>query len=305
VELMRQLSPESTWNSEAEGQLRYRMDNADLKFPFRRPRSSQSRRAIFHVLAELADAGRIGQECLRVYEQIFCIFDPDLVVYRPVPRPEQVLALSRAQHDEFTRDWLKAVHHDKWLLCENMGDRLVLAEKTQLKAAGSGNPSESRKSVLCSKRFEHADAGMDDSRLFPTLIRQLVSSYHGLSLDHDFPAVVHCAFGSETPGEGWLAFNPGVARSLGWTPSAKGLLAWEQNEQLMVETIWWNDGSLPHSMPFYRKLEIGEGWLVVACQEAAEQLASCFGPLRRIGAISREIVDQRKQRETEGQYIEL
>jgi hypothetical protein len=297
VELMRELSPELTWNAEAEERLRQHMNMAELRFPFRRPRPSQARRAVFHMLAELADSGRLTTEHLAAYEALLRRYDPDLVLRRPVGRPGNVMAVTRPQHTEFKKEWVDAVHDDGFRpLCTVCDHRVVLAECTTLKPAGNSMPLESRKSVLVSHMAACPPLEMEDSRFFPPIIREIAASYHAASADlEEFPVVVHLAHRYDTPGEGWLALNPTLGRALGWEPLENGFLAWQQNGQLAVETIWWNDGCLGHAMPFYRKGEVAEGWLVVATNDAIRQIADRIGPLKRIGALTRTIYQDRRE----------
>lgn len=297
VEFMRHISPESTWNAEAEEKLRHRMDQAKLEFPFRRPRSSQARRAIFHVLAELADSGQILPEHLAIFETIFRVYDADLVLRQPVVRPTNISPVMCPQYNEFKREWVEAVNDvELQPLCDVCDTRVVLAEYTILKPAGTRMPKEARRSVLVSEAMDGPSSEIDELRFFPRLIRELVASYHAVSVElEEFPAVVHWAFGYETPGDGWLALNPSLGRFLDWEPSDKGFLAWEQKSQLMVETIWWNDGLCHHSMPFYHKGEVGEGWLVVATEEAIDLIANQIGSLKRVCALTREIFEDRQR----------
>ncbi|WP_254510274.1 hypothetical protein [Anatilimnocola floriformis] len=295
IEFMRKISAESTWNSEAEKILRRQMDNAKLAFPYRRPRWTQGRRAIFHVLAELSDGGRLPAEGLNVFEEILRRYDADLVFRRPLTRPSVIRSTICPKYNEFNTTW---VSEGQSLgigeLCTTIGGRTVVAELTSLKPAGNAMPSEKRASSLFPKSVKTPRPSADKSRFFPCLVRQLVKTYHDSSSETDgFPAVVHLGYGYDTPGEGWVAFDPGLARSLGWQPSDKGYLAWERDGELMVETMWWNDGCLDHAMPFYRKLEVGEGWLVVASEDALHQIEARIGPLKRVCAITREVFENR------------
>ena len=128
---------------------------------------------------------------------------------------------------------------------------------------------------------------------FPPLIRELTASYHSVSADlEEFPAVAHRGYGrrDNTPERGMVGFESNPRPLLGWASSdGKGFLAWEQDGQLAVETIWWNDGCLGNPLPFYGKEEVAEGWLVVATNNALQQIAANIGPLKRIGALTREI----------------
>jgi hypothetical protein len=119
------------------------------------------------------------------------------------------------------------------------------------------------------------------------------------------PVVRHWGPGYDTPGDGWIAFDPSVAREIGWVPSEQGFLAWERDGQLMVETVWWNDGLIDQQMPFYRKSEVGEGWLVVGSGQAFSDVQAHFGPLKRVGVVSREIFTNRTERHCESKVFEI
>ena len=305
VEFMRELSPETTWNGAAEQALRYHMNQAKLDFFFQRPRSSQARRAIFYVLAELADGGKIPEAGLRIYEVLFRDYDTELVLRQPSVRPIEITPVVCPKYNEFETDWVKGVR-DGGLqpICNAIGDRIVVGEHTRLKPAGDAMAIECRKSSLCKKTIEKPNATEDDSRFFRCVCCELVSTYHEARLEaEDCLTVLHLNYGYKTPGAAWLAFNPNLARLLNWAPSEKGFLAWERDGLLMAETIWWSDGSPHHSMPFYRKLEIGEGWLVVVTQKAVEQITDQLGPLTRVCEVTREIVKS-KERFSQSRHFE-
>ena len=228
---------------------------------------------------------------------MFRMYDADLISRHPVVRPSNILPVTCPQYNEFKAEWVQAVNDDELRpLCTVCDHRVVLAEYTELKPAGNGMPREFRRSAIVPEAIDCPASDMDDSRFFPPVIRQLVADYHEESVElEEFPAVVHRVYGYETPGEGWLAFNPSLGRSLAWEPSENRFLAWKQDSQLMAETIWWNDGSLQHSMPFYREGEVGEGWMVAATEGAMKQIASHIGPLKRVCAVTREIVEDRER----------
>ena len=256
------------------------------------------------MLTELADSGRLTTEHLDAYQGILRTYDPDLVLRRPVPRPCNIAPVALPLHKEFKNDWVEAIR-DGGLqpLCTEWSTRVVLGESTTIKPAGNPMPMESRKSVIVPIAMDCPDVEFENSRFFPPLIRELTSSYHAASADlEDFPVVAHWAFGYDTPGDEWLALNPSLGRSLGWEPSDKGFLAWEQNGQLAVETIWWSDGCLDHAMPFHREGEVAEGWLVVATNDALKQIAARIGPLKRIGALTREICQDRRMLRKTGYF---
>jgi hypothetical protein len=79
---------------------------------------------------------------------------------------------------------------------------------------------------------------------------------------------IHCLLilknvdGRESECSKWLALNPVVGRALDWYLSNGGMFRWlDRDQQMMAETIWWNDGFLGHQPPKFDD-EVGEGWLV-------------------------------------------
>lgn len=305
VAMMQEISPKSAWNSESERQLRCQMNNADLKYHFARPRCLISRRAILHVVAELADEGLLSNDRLQALERVLRGYDPDLILLRPDIRPKDITQVSRAKYNEYRSNWVHKVStHVNESFISKVEDQVVIAEKTFLKPPGSHNPSELRQVVQSPVSIKGPSAEGNHMTFFPRLIRELVSSYHDLSTKNGrFPAVVHWAYGYDTPGDEWLAFNPSLARSLCWQPSSKGLFAWKSgNDEVMVESIWWNDGVA--ETPESGNSEVGEGWLVVGTETAIKQMQEYLGPLRRVGAITRTIVESPKEICTETHYFE-
>ncbi|MDF5717509.1 MAG: hypothetical protein PUP93_27500 [Rhizonema sp. NSF051] len=95
------------------------------------------------------------------------------------------------------------------------------------------------------------------------------------------------------PGENWLALNPAAGRALGWTPSSNGLFRWVDSQgRVMVESVWWIDGIFNQNNSSHD--EVGEGWLVLASEEAWSQIASYYQLLKQIVLVSRQYSDQQK-----------
>lgn len=57
---------------------------------------------------------------------------------------------------------------------------------------------------------------------------------------------------------------------------------------LMVETIWWTDGTTQHYPPSMED-EVAEGWLVVASSDAYEAITRECPALTRISRIERSV----------------
>jgi hypothetical protein len=291
--LMKSLAPEENWNRDAEQELRRRMENARFEYPFRRLLFAQLRRAVFAVIAELADAGRVSESALKAFEAVFRTYDPQLVHCRPIARPHEIVAVTCPQYNEFKRAWVTDIYQfDTTTLCGQVGAQFVLAEKSMLKPSGNGTPTETRMSVLCPGSLRLPSSNMEQHRFFPSLMRETVSTYYDCSSEvPEFPVVEHNGWGYDTPGDGWLAIDPALARSLDWQPCSDRLYAWTANGQIMIETVWWTEGIFEQSMPYYRKSEVGEGWLVLASPDAMKALKSHFGEVQRIVTVKRQIIE--------------
>lgn len=69
----------------------------------------------------------------------------------------------------------------------------------------------------------------------------------------------------------WVAVNPDLARFLGWVPEPSKLLGWKDNQgNLMVESIYWVNGNI--DMVPRKDSEVGEGWYIVASDDALSQI---------------------------------
>jgi hypothetical protein len=59
----------------------------------------------------------------------------------------------------------------------------------------------------------------------------------------------------------------------------------------MVESVWWADGGLARTYPLSNEA-VGEGWLVLATEEALEQISGAYGTLRRVLMAERKRTDE-------------
>ena len=72
----------------------------------------------------------------------------------------------------------------------------------------------------------------------------------------------------------------------------------------MVRSLWWSDGIVHQLMEFWTNGEVAEGWLVLASDSAISQLQQVFGPLKRIGSLTREIALEGTDRYARTNYFE-
>ncbi len=90
-------------------------------------------------------------------------------------------------------------------------------------------------------------------------------------------------------GENWLALNPAIGYSLGWSVASDGLFRWIGGDgEVAIESVWWRDGTLDHgSLQFHN--QVGEGWLVLASPSAWAAVRARLGPVERRVAIRRSL----------------
>jgi hypothetical protein len=95
----------------------------------------------------------------------------------------------------------------------------------------------------------------------------------------------------ETPGGRWLAFNPALAKYLGWQSAPDGLFRWlDADGRVAAESVWWRDGFAQQRPPHFED-EVGHGWLVRVSASAWRQVASTVGTCvdwRRVARIAQE-----------------
>lgn len=107
-----------------------------------------------------------------------------------------------------------------------------------------------------------------------------VAEYPDTDAELGIPVVYNHTFRMDALGHGWLAFNPALARHLGWRPDVhSGLFRWrDEAGEIAGETVWWTDGFLDLKPPHFEE-EVGKGWLVRISRRALTRLEGALGPL--------------------------
>ena len=197
-------------------------------------------------------------------------------------------------------NWAHAVdeslQHTNWTPDKEL---VVLAETTIIaKSRHRGSPREIRYSVLEPVVTSSFPTGGDPHELYGVVRDSVVSEYESLSeyeIRSQSPNSIPLAIRNVTPGyyyspgADWTAFNPVIARSLGWSLANDGMFRWvDPNGFTMVESIWWVDGLVTLSASRPSSEEVGEGWLVLASQFALEEIQREFGTLTRQSIVIRQ-----------------
>lgn len=298
AQFVRQLASSEQLSAQHERNLRSNLSEIGLRFPFWRPRATHARRATYRVVAELVDAGRLRTGNLRKLEPVLRFYDPFMLLVKPVPRPQEVPPMSMDERSASrNKVWVERVEEALDLAARRTSDRrVVLAEETTFKNLDWGNPTEKRLSAVLPSSEIHRNED-DHEALFHKAVNRLYAEYPNLAMAPatDRPVLRHSAYGYESPGEHWLALNPLIGQQLGWIPTNDGLFGWADDMgRPMVETVWWTDGSLVSTHPLGNHA-VGEGWLVLATEEAFKQIIDAYGPSKRILVAERRWTNEARE----------
>jgi hypothetical protein len=278
IQVMNDLQGEIPWKAESEEALRDNFMNTGIRLSYVRPRHRSAYVALGRVMGELYDAQRLPTLPVGQYLPILNFYDPQFVLLNPEPRPKQVEPI---QKDEQSRLFIKEEWRDQIgdealeKTIQMLGDFVVVGEFTKLKVATDGNPTEIRRSQICVSNIEREVETDLSERFFERITKRRYSEYEHLTPHtKDASCVIHhFDYGYISQCGEWLAFNPLIARKLGWVLSVQGLFRWTNEAgETMVESIWWNDSTLAHSERILA--ELGEGWLVLASPKGWSSLVN-------------------------------
>ena len=290
AQLVRQLIEQGKGLPYNEKQLRKRLKALGLRFPYQKPALVVVHQAMMHVAAELLDAHLLSERDLQTLEPLLLVEDLSLLLVEPAVKPSYIPSLEYIGYERDSyQTWLgQTVQQVKASRHAAPDDLVVVGAQTKLKGLDWRTPVEIRQEVVCpaATQIARQDGGYP-SCFYETISR--TSRYPRLLFDTTpIPLVIrHLALGTPSPGEDWLALNPEVGRQLGWTPAGEGLFRWiDASGQTMVESLWWNDGDFS-SDTGHSGEQVGEGWLVLAKQDAFMQLRRQYEPLKRVAVLER------------------
>jgi hypothetical protein len=92
-----------------------------------------------------------------------------------------------------------------------------------------------------------------------------------------------CFFNSTQQLEGavydWVAISSGWARRLGWKPAEDVSLGWcSPGGELRIKSVFWRDGWTGFAPPEFDP--VGEGWMLLASQDAVDELRAAIPTAR-------------------------
>lgn len=288
------LASRDEWSVLGEDVARNRFDIVGLEYTNRRSHAVMARHALFHLVADLFDAGLLADENLEHWKWILNYYDPQTFYNRPVIRPDFIVPISDWAHRSFAKHQPVETAEQVNLYTEN--GAVIFGEYTKLKTLEWETPTVIRQSLICSEDFQPKD---EEERFFPSHLIVQIADYPFQSGGDDpenVTVVWHWERMSDSPYTQWLAFNPALANSLGWKPSAEKPFVWtNESGESMVWSVFWRDGLFDERPPHFHN-EVGEGWVVVGTFKALEEIESYLGML-----LTQKIrVEQRWRVEKEG-----
>ncbi|WP_022826295.1 ATP-binding protein [Hymenobacter norwichensis] len=267
--IMAELDDPARWTDEYQQTLGIQLRSTRLKYKLTWPRVATARRALLHVVTELLDAGVVPLAAETVPELLL----PDYQAYAfsQVPKPACVQSLQREYYGHLAKEWVSQVADAEQLRVTSLPvyrpSWLVIGEATYLHSLDWNAATEEYQCQLT------AEKESDEELISLNLVFNCPTDvYHDLQPRTGALIIGRAQVNIFTRQSAWLAFNPALAKALGWQPSPDKLFGWQnQDGELLVESVYWISGNVAMPPP-HTKSEAGEGWLVVASAKALSQL---------------------------------
>lgn len=261
------IAKDDKWSRTSEKILENRFHRASLKYGYRRPRATNARLALAHLLAELLDQSRLSIESVGPLFRVLRPYDPEAYFQEVERRPEfAALPISWGSGGFAAPDSIIGS-----MSLRTADGLLVLAENTHLRTLDWERPTELRRSVIAIKA-----PSSSEGEFFASFARcdrdqyAVQSSMGGMGIDE----LVMQSEGRwlESPVREWLAFNPDIAVRIGWEPDPERAFGWKNAAgEPLVWSVYWNDGVYDAPPPKIGE-QVGEGWAVLATESAFEQI---------------------------------
>lgn len=269
--IVRSTAPAADLSPDTERDLRQRLQDLDLRLPYRRIRGTYAREAMRVVAGELYDAKSIAAENLFEVMRVIRSDDPSIAMRSPSPRPKQIEPATTPEYSAEKRaEWLKALHGHALRHVRTIDSLHVLGEYTELRARGGHSSKEVRVSTVHGPAKSPPRISDSFSKLLGTFIADELETW----LVRPSPSIIvqNSVLGADGIGTEWLSLDPRIAATLGWVLEQNEYLKWVDSDgKLMIQTIWWRDGLL-EQYSTRSECQVAEGWLVVASSEAVRQI---------------------------------
>ena len=247
--------------------------------------------ALSYVICELLDAGRIPPQGIELLRDIFKRSDELLLALEPGIRPDCIVVPKAKNREIFHKhdEWLEDIEQSITQFVDSIETgKQIIGELTTWRWLDWDLPTEIRMSTVCHPEW-NSDADVKSPfTLFPSMMRWSAIDYPEITATNESSLVIY-GTGSyiDHGGLEWLAFNPSIAFSLGWSVSNEGVFRWvNEKGNVMIESIYWKDGPISRQPPKMDDI-CSNGWLVVASDEAIVQIRENIGHAVKVNAVIR------------------
>jgi hypothetical protein len=207
----------------------------------------------------------------------FDYYDPETFFIKPVVRPEFVFPMPGGRFRGEEASAPDSVGRDGLPLLQTQDGLVIFGEYTKIKRLEWETPIIIRQSLISTARPDEKEGRYS---FFRRTSFCLMQDYSQLSLGQSSPqplVIRHELRMYDSPGAEWMAFNPELARAVGWTLDDETLFGWKDEKgQPMVWSIWWQDG-LYQALPPKLYDDVGEGWAIVGSSKALEIITAQMG----------------------------
>lgn len=290
--------------TEYEEKVRAHRNAVELEFHFPRPRFQVVTQSLGRLIAELKDAGALEDGD---FPDWYGVYDYTLQAKLKVtPRPEWIIPMHEGKL--FLSGWVNDISSSARLhtKADRTSDGWIIAgEQTELLHLGWGKPTETITTyMVLGGSLPHEN----DNPPIAHLSNCLMDEYHErLDAEANNYITVFNTQDFRNPGKvaEWIAFNPVLARQLGWKPNSAEMFAWEDEEgNLMAFSRYWRDGNIEMSVPKHDN-EVGEGWYTLISEKALAQLKNIQTPFFTLKRrITRELFYEGYQTDTFDQMLD-
>lgn len=270
VSIMRDIDDPNNWTDEGENKLRFYLEEIELKYPYQKLRVKSVKRAIMRLITELIDSNCMDDSRIN---RIFTWSDYAVPFFKEIPKPYFVQRVCDLDTRYINKKWLD-ISEDTQRLKEGIvkyeDSFNIIAEYSLVRNLGWEKASETYMHQLAFT----SEIIKNEVYIFDSIFHGLFEDYH---IHEDIKlynmVILNHRFEHSNLKSNWIAFNPDLARYLGWVPNTNELFAWNDSEGiLMVKSIYWSSGNIDISSR--KDSEVGEGWFVVISDYGLEQLKS-------------------------------
>ena len=256
------------WLNGDDGDFSKHLERIRLRYSYTKPRVLAVKRAIARVVSELVDAGTFDKESA---VQFFGPRDKGPDLFAANKRPVFIRRLGEKKFMLDTKHWLEEIEKNprlKETVLRNEDGRNIIGEYTVLTSLFWGKATQVFMSQI--KGSPETNYGWF---IFGGVINKQTNDYHNLTKTGNSLIIIR----EETHGNfstlsNWIAFNPVLAKYLGWQPLPGKLFAWaDEYGNCLIESVYWLDGNIKMQPPHLYS-EAGEGWYVLATDLALAKI---------------------------------